>query len=152
MRLYQKQLGPGNSAAEYDHHAFLYWPKTGLVAVPVQTYSTDPSQPQTPFVGAIGFRVSRAQGIQELGRVSHSAPGSAAVPIERSLVVGSTLYTVSNLGVQANNISTFANVGWAGFPQPAPQPEPQPVPLPRPTPGAQPVPKAGAGGVGTAVK
>jgi hypothetical protein len=146
VRLFQKALGPGNSEAEYDHHAFLYWPKTGLVAVPVQTYSTDPAVPQTPFVGAIGFRVSRQRGIEELGRISHTNPAANNnVAIRRSLVVGDTLYTVSDLGVQANNMATFSLAGWAGFPQP----EPQPIPVP--SPGPVPVPGIGRGGVGTAV-
>ena len=33
-RLHQAALGPGWSEAESDHHAFLYWPRTGLVVVP----------------------------------------------------------------------------------------------------------------------
>ena len=44
-----RQLGQGWSEAESDHHAFLFWPKTGLVVV--------------PFVEkAAGFRVGRSTG------------------------------------------------------------------------------------------
>ncbi len=119
-RLYQKVIGPGSSEAEYDHHAFLFWPKTGLVAVPVQTYQTDPLIAEPPFVGAIGFKVGRKLGIEELGRVTHVTDGAASYPIRRSLVVDDALYTVSDLGVRASSLTTFSDLGWAGFPQPKP--------------------------------
>ena len=37
-------------------------------------------------------------------------------PIRRSLVVGSTLYTVSDAGVQATGLRAFDDEGWAAFP------------------------------------
>jgi hypothetical protein len=119
VRLHQKVIGPGSSEAEYDHHAFLYWPRTGLVAVPVQTYSAEPGIADTPFVGAIGFRVGRQLGIEELGRVTHETEGGN-YQIRRSLVVGDALYTVSDAGVRASSLTTFADLGWAGFPLPKP--------------------------------
>ncbi|HEY7538344.1 MAG TPA: beta-propeller domain-containing protein [Gaiellaceae bacterium] len=120
VRLHQKVIGPGSSEAEYDHHAFLYWPKTGLVTVPVQTYSAEPGIAEAPFVGAIGFRVGRKLGIEELGRVTHGATEAGSYPIRRSLVVDDALYTVSDLGVGASSLTTFAEIGWAGFPVPKP--------------------------------
>jgi hypothetical protein len=126
-RLAQTIIGPGSSEAEYDHHAFLYWAKAGFVAVPVQTYSQEAGQ--TPFVGAIGFRIGRQRGIDELGRISHDPDADAVkyggyYPIRRSLVVGDALYTVSDLGVKANSLSGFGGLGWAPFPQPTPQSSP----------------------------
>ena len=76
--------------------------------VPLATYG------DRPFVGAIGFRVGRASGIDEVGRIAH---GTSAVPVRRSVVVGASLYTVSDEGVRANDLVTLANEGWAGFPQ-----------------------------------
>ena len=49
-RLAHATLGPGWSEAESDHHAFLFWPTTGLVVVPFDQR-------------AVGYRVSRAHGI-----------------------------------------------------------------------------------------
>ena len=49
-RLYTQPLGQGWSEAESDHHAFLFWPKTGLVVIPFEQR-------------AVGFRVGRARGI-----------------------------------------------------------------------------------------
>jgi hypothetical protein len=131
-RLAQTVVGPGGSEAEYDHHAFLHWPRTGLVAVPVQTYEPDGGKP--PFTGAIGFRVSRAAGITELGRIVHGTDGGGyAYPIRRSLVVGDALYTVSDLGVRATSLAGFGGLGWAAFPQPKP--------VPMPTDGIEPAPR-----------
>ncbi|HSH59494.1 MAG TPA: beta-propeller domain-containing protein, partial [Acidimicrobiales bacterium] len=37
-RLAQAVLPRSHSEAEFDHHAFLYWPSTGLTLLPVQSY------------------------------------------------------------------------------------------------------------------
>ncbi len=115
-RLYQASLGQGWSVAESDHHAFLYWPPTGLVVVPFGQQ-------------AVGMRVSRASGITELGRIVQTEANAASLPqIQRSLVVGSSLLTVSDAGVEASGLSSFASLGWAAFPTPAPIPIPVPLP------------------------
>jgi Beta propeller domain len=118
-------LGKGWSEAEQDHHAFLWWPRTGLAVLPVQT-SDD-----RPFVGVLGLRVRPAGGITEVGRVSHpdisgAAPvGSPGTPIRRSVVVGDVLYTVSAAGVRGSALRTFADLGFARLPQGnAPKPIP----------------------------
>ena len=111
--LSRAQLGQGWSEAESDHHAFLFWPKTGLVVV--------------PFVEkAAGFRVGRSQGIVDLGRIDNGAGGLEwTPPIRRSLVVGGSVFTVSDAGVRASDLNTLAAQGWASFPAP-----PQPVAVP----------------------
>jgi uncharacterized secreted protein with C-terminal beta-propeller domain len=113
-RLHQRALGRGWFAAEADHHAFLYWPRERLAMLPLQAES---------FAGAVGFRVGRA-GIDEVGRVEHGPAVAdkryAWLPVQRSLVVGGSLYTVSDAGVQATALRTFADEGWAGFPTPEP--------------------------------
>ena len=107
-RLHKQHLGMGWSEAESDHHAFLFWPRTGLVVVPFNQ-------------GAVGFRVGRARGVDPVGQVDHGK----TTAIRRSLVVGPSVLTVSELGVKSSSLATLAEQGWAGFP--APQP-PQPVP------------------------
>lgn len=116
VRLHSYGLGSSWSEAESDHHAFLWWEKSRLAVLPVQAYG------EKPFVGAVGFRVGRG-GIVEAGRVTHASGSSAdrvgalgAIPIRRSLVVGDFLYTVSDLGVKATGLSSFADLGWAAFP------------------------------------
>jgi len=99
-RLDHAPLGPGWSEAESDHHAFLYWPRTGLVVV--------------PFVQqAAGFRVGRARGIDAVARVVHDVPSAT---IRRSLVVGDSVLTVSDAGVKSSSLATLADQGWAAFP------------------------------------
>ena len=84
--------------------------------LPVQAYN------EKPFIGAVGFRVGRG-GIDQAGRVTHSgeaSPGGgggvAGAPIRRALVVGDALYTVSETGVKATDLASFADAGWAAFP------------------------------------
>jgi uncharacterized secreted protein with C-terminal beta-propeller domain len=117
-RLQQASLGQGWSEAESDHHAFLFWPRTGLVVVPFQQR-------------AVGFRVSRAGGIDEVGRIDdgNGQPLSSS-GIRRSLVVGNSVLTVSDAGVKSSSLATLAAQGWAAFPAP-PQPGP-PIPTPLP--------------------
>jgi len=117
VRLHTYALGSSWSEAESDHHAFLWWGPSRLAVLPVQSYA------DKPFVGAVGFRVSRGT-IDEAGRVTHTGeaiPSDAgrvgAIPIRRSLVVGDTLYTVSEMGVKATGLASFAGEGWAAFPQ-----------------------------------
>lgn len=125
-RLHQRTIGAGWSAAESDHHAFLYWPATRTVVVPVVTY--DPAGGgASPFTGALAFRAGRA-GIVELGRIVHPAAtgstgsaggadgASVGQPISRTLVVADALLTVSDAGVKANALATLAERGWVPFP------------------------------------
>jgi hypothetical protein len=119
-------LGRTRSLAESEHHAFLWWPRTRLAVIPVQTYL------DRPFQGALGLRVRRS-GIAEVGRVVHPGrpgiepAGSPGTPIERSLVVGDTLYTVSAAGVKASSLATFADRGFARLPvDETPPPSPAP--------------------------
>ena len=62
-RLHHQPLGPGWSEAESDHHAFLYWPRTGLVVVPFEQR-------------AVGYRVGRTRGIDS-GRENRARAGQA---------------------------------------------------------------------------
>ena len=105
-RIHTESLGQGWSEAEHDHHAFLYWPRTGLMVI--------------PFDGAaVGLRVGRG-GIDRVGRVEHEE----AQPIRRSLVVRDSVVTVSETGVGASSLATLAERGWVAFPAPPAQPRP----------------------------
>ncbi len=98
-RLHTQHLGQGWSEAEHDHHAFLFWPRTGLVMIPFEQR-------------AVGFRVGRSRGIDPLGKVEHDQ----ASPIRRSLVVRDSVLTVSENGIKASSLATLAERGWAAFP------------------------------------
>src|SRR5918994_6591421 len=97
-RLHTRHLGQGWSEAEHDHHAFLFWPRTGLVVIPFEQR-------------AVGVRVGRARGIDRVGRVEHDAQS----PIRRSLVVRDGVLTVSDDGVKASSLATLAERGFVSF-------------------------------------
>ncbi|MEV0607684.1 beta-propeller domain-containing protein [Polymorphospora rubra] len=111
-RLAQHHVRHGNSEAEFDPHAFLYWPAERLVVVPVTAY--DPGGRGAPDTGALALRVSDA-GFQPVGTVRHSQSTSDHLgtgTIRRSLVVGDVLWTVSGGGLQANSLSTLDTLAW----------------------------------------
>jgi uncharacterized secreted protein with C-terminal beta-propeller domain len=113
-RLQHTTLGQGWSSAESDHHAFLYWPAARLAVVPFGQQ-------------AVAMRISPNAGISELGRIVHTHARRSELPqIDRSLVVGNALLTVSSAGVASNRLAGLASLGWAAFPAPAPVPLPQP--------------------------
>lgn len=72
QRLDQLTIEDGYSEVEYDHHAFLHWPATGLTVLPYQRWSWDEeSEKDDHEVGALAFTASRADGIVEEARLSH---------------------------------------------------------------------------------
>jgi uncharacterized secreted protein with C-terminal beta-propeller domain len=102
--LQHRSLGKGSSPVEFDHHAFLWWAPTQLAVLPLQQYDVQ-------FAGAVGLSIAR-DAISEVGRVSH--PGTQ-VPIERSLVIGNELFTLSQQGVLSSDLHTLAQRTWVPF-------------------------------------
>ncbi|HEX6075920.1 MAG TPA: beta-propeller domain-containing protein [Micromonosporaceae bacterium] len=113
-RLARYHVRYGDSTAEYDPHAFLYWPKTGLLVVPVTTHSAAPVDDQrvAPQGGALVLRLS-GDDFTELGTVSH--PGDYRGMVQRSLYIDGTLWTVSQAGLRANDASTLRERAWIPF-------------------------------------
>jgi uncharacterized secreted protein with C-terminal beta-propeller domain len=116
VRIHSRAVGGmSSSQAEYDHHAFLYWPPTKLAVLPIDVYRAA----SVPFTGAIGFRIDREAGIDEVGRVSHDegvqSPDRIGAGIRRALVVGNELYTVSDRGIEASSLGTLAKLAWVPF-------------------------------------
>jgi hypothetical protein len=113
QRLQTLAFPRGWSEAEFDHHAFLYWPATGLTVLPLQVFSDSGY-----FAGAVGLHVSGA-GIAQLGVLEHPPPPEndyiASAAIRRSIVIGETLYTVSDTGVETHDLATLANRSWLPF-------------------------------------
>jgi hypothetical protein len=136
-RLSQVQMVAGWSEAENDHHAFLYWPATGLVVVPVSRSGglpvasggdmlppvPGPTEPSVgPTSGALVLRL-HGETLPQVGAVSHPASrshGVVAQPLDsaevrRALVVGDTLWTASAAGVMASNQDTLGRLAWIPF-------------------------------------
>lgn len=98
-RVAQHQRKGGSSEAEYDPHAFLYWAPLGLLAVPIW----NDQQP-----GVLVLKVGDA-AITEAGTITH--PGRSTT-IRRSLIVGGTLWTLSDQGLKATDAATLADQAW----------------------------------------
>jgi hypothetical protein len=118
-RIAQAVIPGGWSDAETEHHAFLYWAATGLVAIPVGA---------ADFQGLIGYHVDTGAGtITEQGRVTHSGRGpianiSSGVEIDptpiappdsynemimRSFVIGEKLWTLSQTTLGVSDLATL---------------------------------------------
>jgi hypothetical protein len=117
-RLAVATIAASSSEAEWDHHAFLWWPASGLAVLPVQQYDSG-------FAGAVGFGVDLAGAtIAERGRVEHpfvsesgrvlgdSQPAPEEYgyrpPVTRAFVIGGTLWTLSDAGLLASDLATLA--------------------------------------------
>jgi uncharacterized secreted protein with C-terminal beta-propeller domain len=91
-----------NTQAEFDHHAFLYWPERKIAVLPVFNYS---GRGDVAAVSqAVVLSIDPQAGIREVGRISHAQSS----PIVRSLVAADQLWTVSNERLQANAFADLA--------------------------------------------
>jgi hypothetical protein len=124
VRLATYDLQFGHSEAEFDPHAFLYWPESRLLVIPVQLpYGTPaPPVPQgettqvSPVSEAVVLHVDD-HGFTELGTITHPATGNFPIgdQIRRSLIIGSALWTLSDAGLKANDSTTLAPLAWVPF-------------------------------------
>ncbi|GII71856.1 hypothetical protein Sme01_43320 [Sphaerisporangium melleum] len=113
-RYHQKNSG---SAAEWDPHAFLYWPATGLAVVPLSSWGGRTDDFQT---SALVLRVG-TDSIGTRGTITHPkakgregfAPDTPT--IQRCLVIGDTLWTLSDAGLKASDATTLTDQGWIPF-------------------------------------
>jgi uncharacterized secreted protein with C-terminal beta-propeller domain len=95
---------PGTSSAvEFDPHAFLYWPSSGLVVVPLDGSSGG---------GDLVLRVSGAT-LTRVGLVRQVAGWGS---VQRSLIIGQTLWTVSDSGLMATSLPALRESAWLPFP------------------------------------
>lgn len=112
-RLSQIALGPSQSPAEYDHHAFLWWPKENLAVIPVMSLAVPsvggPGQVQAPRQQIVGFTVTR-DGIAERGRID-----AGALSADRTLVIGDRLLAVGEGGVVTADLGSFAETSRLTF-------------------------------------
>jgi uncharacterized secreted protein with C-terminal beta-propeller domain len=105
-RVSQLVLGMGSTPLENQPHAFLYWPGTRYAVLPFSS---------GPFNGAVALNAGAAP-LTEAARIEHRIPSRAdAAPIERALVIGDKLYTLSYAGLQASRLDNLTPVGFTAF-------------------------------------
>jgi hypothetical protein len=58
--------------------------------------------------------------VSEAGRVTHPKDSYGYAPaVERSIVIGDRLFTISTAGALASDVGTFAERGFVAFPAPS---------------------------------
>jgi uncharacterized secreted protein with C-terminal beta-propeller domain len=113
------RIDRGSSAVEWDHRAFLWWPTSRVAVIPVDVYDESGAQ---PYTGAVAFDVDESGAVVERGRVSHQGhvdPNGWWPSIQRTVVVGDSIYTISEAGVLKSSLSSLADEGFVAFPLPS---------------------------------
>jgi len=128
-RLATFTLAAAISNAEFDPHALLYWPGAHLMVVPLQGTGmvagapVPPDgvaqSPDAPLSGALVLRIDDS-GITETGFITQPDTANATgylgySPIERSLIIGQTLWIISTAGAMASDLTTLRQRGWVPF-------------------------------------
>ncbi len=120
-RIHNYTLDDGYSAVEWDHRAFLHWPQTGLTVIPVSIWSWDEdSETESGFVGAIAIEATE-DGIEEIGRITHKPKNLEEEEywwgpmIERSMVIGDSLYTYSYDGILQSDLDSLEAGSYISF-------------------------------------
>ena len=114
------------SDIEFDHRAFLYWPPTGIAVLPIGWWEYDEeSDVWTDFHQAMVIDVG-PEGMEQRGSIEHEVDlsdgdtlyygGVGPLPIERSLVVGDTLFTLSAAGLKGSDLESLSATSWIRFP------------------------------------
>ncbi len=124
QRLSTLSIG-GTSEAEWDHHAFLYWPEDGTILLPVSPGWNSCGPAVDCLAGSLtnpvgGVIVAQLQGTTLVGRgtISHEARANNTCwnPLQRSLVIGSELVTIGAGDMQFTDRATLAardSVQWS---------------------------------------
>ncbi len=113
----------GYSPAEYDHHAFLHWPATGQVVLPLELYEEfidelgedEPSgdiapRDRKPFAGAVVVEVEPGRLVEQ-GMITQDGSdglgfeGNASV--QRSMVIGDDLWTLGWTSLARHDLATL---------------------------------------------
>jgi uncharacterized secreted protein with C-terminal beta-propeller domain len=99
-RIDTQTYGGGTAAAEFDPKAFLYWQPRNLIIAPTNLHGD--YRGKGAFSGVVLLRATE-DGLKEVGRF---ATTEAYGSVNRSLVIGDTVYMLSDHAVQANSLDT----------------------------------------------
>ena len=124
--MYKEVIGDrgSDSLASTDHRAFLFNREKNLLVVPILLAELNEGQPKSQegdftFQGAYVYDISLENGFQLKGRVGHASQDDllksgynfySNAEVLRSLYMDSTLYTISNTMIKANNLNTMNEI------------------------------------------
>jgi uncharacterized secreted protein with C-terminal beta-propeller domain len=103
-RIDTQTYGGGAAAAEFDPKAFLYWEPRNLIIAPTNLHGD--YRGKGAFSGLVLLRAD-AEGLKELGRLTTT---KAYGTVNRSLVVGDTVYMLTDHALQANSLDTHREI------------------------------------------
>ncbi|GHH50452.1 beta-propeller domain-containing protein [Lentzea cavernae] len=110
QRLAQYHLPGSSSEAQFDPHAFLFWPQDGTLVVPVSTHKTNYE------VSSLVLRVEGNQ-LRDGGKIVEPFSANNYGGPRRTIVIGDQLWSISNAGVQVNARNGLAQQAWLPFTQ-----------------------------------
>jgi uncharacterized secreted protein with C-terminal beta-propeller domain len=108
VRADQYHLANSYSEAEFDPHAFLYWPDRSLLVLPVYDYTESGKG-----AGVVLLEVGEDR-LTEVAKIKHDSSGAWS-GISRSLVIKDTLWTLSESGLLASSLDDYKKTSWLAF-------------------------------------
>ena len=112
-RFHQERSG---SEAEWDPHAFLYWPATGLAVLPLVNWTDGGIAGSAALALRVGDReITKLGVVSHPGQAGRSGFAPAGQGIRRSLVIGDDLWTLSDNGLKVSDAATLADRAWIPF-------------------------------------
>ena len=110
QRLAQHHLPKSSSEAQFDPHAFLFWPQDGTLVIPVWSHKADPD------VSSLVLRVDGNQ-LRDSGKIVEPSGQDHHGGPRRTIVIGDQLWSISAAGVQVNARDGLAQQAWLPFTQ-----------------------------------
>ena len=98
------------SESPLDPHAFLYWPATHTAVIPMDSWN--PGQSGAALVVRVGADRLTVQGTVRNPAVSTEGYDAG---IERTLVIGDDIWTMSSSGLLVSSLKTLNRQGWVVF-------------------------------------
>jgi len=122
-RLSRMTFDDTQSQAEWDTKAFLWWAPEGISVLPMQRWSWDEGTGKEDFFSGATVLSVTPQRVKQLGVIEHPSDNNSeceecgywTAPIVRSLVIGDTIFTISETGVLASDLESLEQIEWVEF-------------------------------------
>ncbi len=117
------------SAALYDHKAFLFNKDKNVLSIPIDLYVKDKEDDENPtqygklsYQGAYVYSIDMDKGFVLNGRVTHFMPDYSFengmdenYAVKRIIYIGDNLFTASNSKIEASSLKSFDVIGEIKF-------------------------------------